>query len=326
MTTTYRTGMICVTALLVLGLTSPALALTTYNVTIDTSAVSGTAGKLAFDLISSIGFNHADILNFSTDGTLGLPETEGGLVTGDLILGINPAPFTRIDAEFFFNEIAVIFKSFGKKITFTLQLSEVPPGAGQLPDEFALFLLNAAGLPLFPTSDPSGANALFAIDITGVPGGKLSVFTPTIFTAPNTLQIAVPSPNLPPVCGDAQASPNVLWPPNHKIVGVSILGVTDPDGDPVTVQINQILQDEPTNGTGDGDTCPDGQGIGAAVAGLRAERSGNGNGRVYTILFTATDGRGGSCPGRVQVCVPHDQGKGSSCVDDGPSFDSTKCP
>jgi hypothetical protein len=78
--------------------------------------------------------------------------------------------------------------------------------------------------------------------------------------------------------------------------------VTDPDRDPVTITINQIKQDEPTDCTGDGHTCPDGQGIGTSDAQVRAERSGRGNGRVYTIFFTARDGRGGSCQNSVAVC------------------------
>ena len=53
---------------------------------------------------------------------------------------------------------------------------------------------------------------------------------------------------------------------------------------------------------------------------LRAERSGKGNGRVYEVAFTATDGAGGNCEGTVSVCVPHD--RRSSCVDDGQDFDS----
>ena len=115
-----------------------------------------------------------------------------------------------------------------------------------------------------------------------------------------------------------------LWPANHSMVSISILGVTDPDGDPVTVQIDRIMQDEPTNGTGDGDTCPDAQGVGTATAKVRAERSGNGDGRVYTIFFSASDGRGGSCQSSVKVCVPHNAH--GSCADDLPQFDSMVCP
>ena len=107
------------------------------------------------------------------------------------------------------------------------------------------------------------------------------------------------------------------------MVEVTILGVTDRDSDGVTIKIDRIMQDEPTNGLGDGDACPDAQGVGTSIAQLRAERSGNGNGRVYTIFFTTTDGRGGSCGGSVKVCVPHSQHGG--CVDGGPAFDSTVC-
>ena len=38
---------------------------------------------------------------------------------------------------------------------------------------------------------------------------------------------------------------------------------------------------------------------------LRAERAGTGNGRVYVVQFTASDGQGGNCSGTVKVAVPH---------------------
>lgn len=129
--------------------------------------------------------------------------------------------------------------------------------------------------------------------------------------------------NNPPDSSQALPSVSILWPANHKIVTVSILGVTDPDNDPVSIAIDRIIQDEPTNGLGDGDTCPDALGTGTGAALLRAERRGTGNGRVYTVFFTATDGKGGSSQGSVVVSVPHDQG--NNAVDDGPSVDSTVC-
>jgi hypothetical protein len=126
----------------------------------------------------------------------------------------------------------------------------------------------------------------------------------------------------------------MLWPPNHKLVDISIAGVTDPDGNPVTVTVTSVRQDEPTNGLGDGDTPIDAvlQGPGQPVQ-IRAERSGwkggqskddHGDGRVYHIDFTASDGRGGVCTGSVTTCVPHDQGKGAACVDEGPLYDSLR--
>jgi hypothetical protein len=133
-----------------------------------------------------------------------------------------------------------------------------------------------------------------------------------------------PSANQPPDCTKAVSTPDSLWPPNHKLVIISIAGVTDPDADTVIISINRITQDEPVNGLGDGDTSPDGFiGSGGAVM-LRAERSGKGNGRVYAITFNAEDGKGGSCTGVVQVGVPHDKGKGSTPIDDGQNYDSTQ--
>jgi hypothetical protein len=130
--------------------------------------------------------------------------------------------------------------------------------------------------------------------------------------------------NQAPDCRQATASPKVLWPPDHKLVDIAITGVTDPDGDPVSITITRIEQDEPVNGLGDGDTSPDGFGVGTAQARLRRERSGTGNGRVYHVGFTASDNQDASCTGTVQVSVPHDQAPASAAVDDGFRFDSTQ--
>jgi FG-GAP repeat len=135
--------------------------------------------------------------------------------------------------------------------------------------------------------------------------------------------VFAPPANQPPNCGGAFPSVDMIWPPNHDMVNVTIQGVTDPDGDPVTINIDQIKQDEPTDGTGDGHTCPDGAGIGTSTAQVRAERSAQGDGRVYTIYFTASDGKGGSCQGSVTVCVPKSI-KGS-CTNGGAIYDSTQC-
>jgi len=127
----------------------------------------------------------------------------------------------------------------------------------------------------------------------------------------------------PPDCSGAAASISNVWPPNHKWVDIEILGVVDPDGDPVTITITGITQDEPVTGQGSGNTIPDGDGTDTSVAHVRAERSGLGNGRVYKISFDADDGKGSVCSGSVNVCVPHDMGNGRECVDDGQLYDST---
>ena len=124
------------------------------------------------------------------------------------------------------------------------------------------------------------------------------------------------------MCRAAQASPSVLWAPNHQLVPIAIMGVTDPDGDAVTITANGVTQDEPVNGRGDGNTSPDAV-IQTRAASVRAERAGHGNGRVYQISFTADDGHGGTCTGAVTVGVPHSQKKGLTAIDDGQGYDST---
>ena len=122
-------------------------------------------------------------------------------------------------------------------------------------------------------------------------------------------------------------SASILWPPNQQWMPVSLSGGSDADGDAVQFSNVSIFQDEPINGLGDGDTGPDGAGIGTATATVRAERAGTprvpGNGRVYYINFTGDDGRGGVCTATVTVGVPHDQSpQRRNAIGDGPLYNS----
>jgi len=137
----------------------------------------------------------------------------------------------------------------------------------------------------------------------------------------NLMMPVQPVDNQPPECTAATATPATLWPPNHKLVTITLGGISDPDGDALTLTVTGITQDEPTNGLGDADTAPDGFGVGSSTPLLRAERSGTGNGRVYAIAFRAEDGKGGECSATVMVGVPHD--RHDDAVDDGQNHDST---
>jgi hypothetical protein len=134
------------------------------------------------------------------------------------------------------------------------------------------------------------------------------------------MTVHVQNVNDPPLCTAARPTVESLWPPDHKHVAVGIVGVTDPENDPVTLTILSVTQDEPLNAVGDGDSSPDAVVQGSTVL-LRAERSGTGNGRVYRISFEATDGNGGSCTSStVRVSVPHD--RNGTAVDSGQTYDS----
>ena len=136
----------------------------------------------------------------------------------------------------------------------------------------------------------------------------------------------------------------VLWPPNHRLVPVSIVGIIDPS-ESTKITITGVIQDETTRDSGHGrdarkhdrdnrdadehsDKRDDDNDGGKEAAGkdhsqddndadevdaiinpdgtvlLRAERAGNGDGRVYEISFTATNVEG-SVNGIVKVIVPH---------------------
>jgi hypothetical protein len=124
-------------------------------------------------------------------------------------------------------------------------------------------------------------------------------------------------------CKNVKASPELLWPPNHKFHTVTLSG-KDEYGKPLEVTIKKVTQDEPLNGRGDGNTEPDARWVHAYKdrVQVRAERSGQGDGRVYRITFTATDSKCRTCTGTVLVGVPHDQGGHSTPVDSGYVYDS----
>lgn len=133
-----------------------------------------------------------------------------------------------------------------------------------------------------------------------------------------TVNLVVAS-NRAPDCDDAVTDITEIWPPNGRFVPITVNGVIDADGDPLTIVVNEVRQDEePSAGT-----CGDARGVGTSTVSLAAKRRGNGDGRVYHLFMTAADGRGGTCQKTIRVCVPHDQGHGN-CVDQGALFDSVR--
>ena len=118
-----------------------------------------------------------------------------------------------------------------------------------------------------------------------------------------------------------------LWPPNHRYETVEISDLVSGASDNCdagvglsSVSISQVTSDEVQNGNGDGNTLND-----IVIASdcksvqLRSERSGNGNGRVYTITFKVSDTVGNTATATAKVTVPKSQ-SGSASVDDGPQY------
>jgi REJ domain/Putative Ig domain len=152
---------------------------------------------------------------------------------------------------------------------------------------------------------------------------KLTVTDPYGLNSSAYVTVNIVNWHTPPSVANARADVPVLWPPDHKMLPVQILGVIKPSDDKVT--ITGVTQDEPTNGLGDGDTPVDASVHNYAdkddTVDLRAERSGNRDGRVYRVSFTVTDPEQ-SASGMVKVMVPKSK-KTDAAIDSGGNYDST---
>jgi hypothetical protein len=113
----------------------------------------------------------------------------------------------------------------------------------------------------------------------------------------------------PPVL-EIELNHDSLWPPNHKVVTVHAkLDVYD-DADPnPTATLVSVTSNEPDDGLGDGDEPNDIEIKNDTTFRLRAERSGTGDGRIYTITYEVTDACGNSALTTATVTVPHSQGE-----------------
>ncbi len=113
----------------------------------------------------------------------------------------------------------------------------------------------------------------------------------------------------PPIIQSASVSPKELWPPNHKMIPVTVT-VSASDicsGANTSCRIVSVSSNEPVNGNGDGDTAPDWQIASPTLVLLRAERAGTRNDRIYTITVRCTDGAGQATDTSVTVKVPHNR-------------------
>jgi N-acetylneuraminic acid mutarotase len=114
--------------------------------------------------------------------------------------------------------------------------------------------------------------------------------------------------SLPPSLS-LHAAPSVLWPPNHRMVPVSVSAVASDAcdgafGGAPTVTLVSATSSEPGLDDIQGATT----GTGDFSIGLRAERDAHGTGRTYRLSYVATDTAGHTKEASVVVSVPLSRG------------------
>ena len=112
---------------------------------------------------------------------------------------------------------------------------------------------------------------------------------------------------LPPTLS-VSVSPATLWPPNDKLIPITVTLTVKDDYDPQPeIKLESITANEPMNK----DDIQDAQiGTDDRQFKLKAEREGkNKTGRIYTVTYSATDGTGNKATASATVVVPHDERK-----------------
>ncbi len=111
----------------------------------------------------------------------------------------------------------------------------------------------------------------------------------------------------PPVLTCTVAMP-VLNQTNHDLVNVGLMGTAvDQCEGPLSVTVDVFGNEDDQANNGDGVFSPDAEDMAVGTLRLRAERQGNGNGRVYLIVTEATDSSGNRGFNCCTVTVPLSQ-------------------
>jgi hypothetical protein len=110
-----------------------------------------------------------------------------------------------------------------------------------------------------------------------------------------------------PSLGSLVVSKSVLWPPNHEMVPLTVTATASDAVGISSLKIIQVTSSEPDSSTNEHDHPNDVAIAGDMALSLRAERLGNGSGRVYSITVQARDAAGNASTQTVSVAVPKSQ-------------------
>jgi len=201
--------------------------------------------------------------------------------------------------------------------SFTVTVGDTTPPALSVPGDLTV----EANSPMGAIVNYPAATATDAVGVTSITYSKatgttflLGLTTVTVTakdaagnTSSGSFTVNVVDTTAPSIAR-VVPSQSVLWSPNHRMESIT-LAVDASDAVGIAgIRIISVSSSEPDNGLGDGDLAGDSQITGDLTVNLRAERSGKGSGRVYTILVEARDAGGNVSTSACTVSVPKSQG------------------
>jgi hypothetical protein len=269
------------------------------------TAANPTNGGVIFGAVQVPTNDTAALLAGKTYVNIHTPEYPNGEIRGQLIPGpvattSNQPPIVvcptggTVDCGSSNNLVTLVTDAEGDALTVVWTINGMVVETNTLP-------ARGPGVPAMSSLSqelPVGTNVI-DVSVTDTGSNTVSCMTQLVVQDTNS-----------PVITSASAEPSVLWPPNHKLVEVTVHARVADKCSVTTYKITKVTSNEPVG------SQPDWIITGNHTVKLRAERLGSGHGRVYTITIQAQAAGNLSATKTVTVTVPHSQGEGGEGGDD----------